>query len=357
MTQQSSLSTLPVSIAALIPYARNARTHSEEQVAQIAASLIEFGWTNPILIDGNRGVIAGHGRLMAARKVRDAGAIIPNWPDTDAVPTIELAHLTQAQRRAYIIADNQLATRAGWDAELLAVELDELRDLDFDLSVLGFEAADLNDLIGTPNIGPDPLAERAEAARTLADRFMIPPFSVFNAREGWWQARKKAWIALGIRSELGRGGGAATPPHPPTVTQNADGTLNYGGTAGQAQRFDRQRQPDSRGVSYGDAAGQPQPETGADVYQPLPSGPGSGGMVAGLLARNEKAKAAKAKKQSAAAVGGADMGRLAAHHVAGAELLPRQGGAAPGGSPRPAADYSPARGHKEARGAGNGRPL
>lgn len=142
---------VPRPIEALIPYARNARTHSDEQVAQLAASLREFGWTNPVLTDDEGGIIAGHGRVMAARKVLEAGATIPNWPDPSKVPTIALGHLTPAQRRAYVLADNRLALNADWDRDVLAVELDELRDAGFDLDLLGFERAELNDLIGTPN--------------------------------------------------------------------------------------------------------------------------------------------------------------------------------------------------------------
>ncbi len=97
---------------ALIPYARNARTHSEAQVALIAGSIREFGFNNPVLVDGENGIIAGHGRVLAARKLGLA-----------TVPVIELAHLTEAQKRAYILADNRLAEQAGWDRELLALEL------------------------------------------------------------------------------------------------------------------------------------------------------------------------------------------------------------------------------------------
>lgn len=125
------------SIEALIPYARNARTHSDAQVAQIAASIVEFGWTNPILVDGTSGVIAGHGRLLAARQLGLA-----------TVPIIELAHLTLAQKRAYILADNRLAENAGWDEELLALELAELRDADFDLDLIGFSEDELDELLG-----------------------------------------------------------------------------------------------------------------------------------------------------------------------------------------------------------------
>ena len=116
----------------LIPYARNSRTHSDEQVAQIAASIKEWGWTTPILIDEAGGIIAGHGRLLAARKLK-----------MEEVPTIEAAGWSDAQKRAYVIADNKLALNAGWDNELLALELAELADLDFDLDLTGFSLDEL----------------------------------------------------------------------------------------------------------------------------------------------------------------------------------------------------------------------
>ncbi len=221
----------PRPVEGLIPYARNSRTHTDEQVAQIAASIREFGWTNPVLLDGASGIIAGHGRVLAARKLGMA-----------EVPCIELSHLSEAQKKAYIIADNKLALNAGWDNELLALEFGELQELGFDLDLTGFDADELEALAGLDGGEGDDDAPGAAPAGSLADRFMCPPFSVLNAREGWWQERKRAWLAIGIKSELGRGGGAGTPPHPPTVTQNRDGTLNYSGTAGQDARFDRQRQ-------------------------------------------------------------------------------------------------------------------
>ena len=116
----------------LIPYARNSRTHSDAQVAQIAASVREFGWTNPVLVDGENGIIAGHGRVLAARKL-----------GMDEVPCIELAGLSDTQRRAYVIADNKLALNGGWDDELLALELGELNAADFDMALIGFDAAGL----------------------------------------------------------------------------------------------------------------------------------------------------------------------------------------------------------------------
>jgi DNA modification methylase len=121
---------------ALIPYARNARTHSEAQVALIAGSIREYGFTNPVLVDGANGIIAGHGRVMAARTL-----------GLPTVPVIELAHLTEAQKRAYILADNRLAEQAGWDRELLALEVGDLADLGLDLSALGFEAGEIDKLL------------------------------------------------------------------------------------------------------------------------------------------------------------------------------------------------------------------
>ena len=119
-------------LEALIPYARNSRTHSDAQVAQIAASIREFGFTNPVLVDKDGGIIAGHGRVMAARKL-----------GLKDVPCIALGHLTAAQRKAYIIADNKLALNAGWDEELLAVEFADLKDAGFDLELTGFAAGEL----------------------------------------------------------------------------------------------------------------------------------------------------------------------------------------------------------------------
>jgi len=126
-------------IADLIPYARNSRTHDEAQVAQIAASIREFGWTNPILLDGNNGIIAGHGRVLAAQKLGEI-----------EVPTIELGHMSDTQKRAYIIADNKLALNAGWDNEMLALEVADLKDAGYDLGLTGFSLQELDVLI-TPN--------------------------------------------------------------------------------------------------------------------------------------------------------------------------------------------------------------
>jgi ParB-like chromosome segregation protein Spo0J len=120
----------------LVPYQKNARTHSEEQIAQIAASIQEFGWTNPILVGPDYVVIAGHARLAAAKKLR-----------LKEVPVIVLGHLTQAQRRALVIADNQLTLNAGWDEDLLRVELRALQAEDFDLDLVGFGELQLAELL------------------------------------------------------------------------------------------------------------------------------------------------------------------------------------------------------------------
>ena len=172
----------------LIAYVNNARTHSDAQIDQLAASIKEFGFCNPVLIDSNSGIIAGHGRVQAAKKL-----------GLDTVPTIELSHLSDAQRKAYILADNRLAEKSGWDDELLRLELGALNDLGFDLGLIGFDDFDLS-------LGDDSGAggDENNDNPNLSDRFMIPPFSVLNAREGWWQNRKRAWLAIGIKSELGR---------------------------------------------------------------------------------------------------------------------------------------------------------
>lgn len=122
-------------ISELIPYARNSRTHSEAQVSKIASSIKEFGFLNPVITDGQKGIVAGHGRLMAAQKI-----------GMDEVPTIDASHLTEAQRRAYVIADNRLALDAGWDDEMLRIELGDLDAEGFDLSLTGFDLDEIASL-------------------------------------------------------------------------------------------------------------------------------------------------------------------------------------------------------------------
>ena len=139
-------------LADLIPYINNSRKHSDDQVSQIAASIKEFGWTNPILVDGDNGIIAGHGRIMAAKKL-----------GMTEVPVIELAHLSKEQRKALIIADNKLALNSDWDTNLLSIELADLQELGFDLNLTGFNADELANLL------------QPEQVDGLTDENEIPP--------------------------------------------------------------------------------------------------------------------------------------------------------------------------------------
>lgn len=151
-------------LADLIPYARNARTHSDAQVAQVAASIKEFGWTNPVLIDPDGGIIAGHGRVLAARKL-----------GMERVPCITLGHLTEAQRRAYVIADNKLALNAGWDENLLRAELLDLQEIGTDLALMGFGQAEL-----------DTLFEAQTSGNTDPDETPAPPVEPVSRTGDVW---------------------------------------------------------------------------------------------------------------------------------------------------------------------------
>lgn len=139
----------------LIPYARNSRTHNDAQIAQIAASIKEFGWTNPVLLDGTNGIIAGHGRVMAAQKLGET-----------EVPTIELSHMDENQKRAYIIADNKLALNAGWDNEMLALEIADLKDAGYDLGLTGFDLDEIAALNGDIDVEED-FKEPIDESRNL----------------------------------------------------------------------------------------------------------------------------------------------------------------------------------------------
>lgn len=251
-------------IADITPAARNPRTHSAEQVAQIAAAMREWGWTIPVLVDEQGTLIAGHGRLLAAQRL-----------GYDEAPVMVAHGWTDAQKRAYVIADNKLALNAGWDADLLGIDLAELSADGYALELLGFDAAELKEWM------PDADADASGAAGdvpkgNLAERFMVSPFSVLNAREGWWQGRKRAWIALGIRSELGR-----------------DDAMIFQGDAQQRLR-DMQRQ----GKTPAPESDAPE-QTGTSVFDPVlceiayrwfspPTGtvldPFAGGSVRGIVA-------------------------------------------------------------------------
>lgn len=144
------------SIDELIPYCNNSRTHDESQILQIASSIKEFGFTNPVLIDEDNGIIAGHGRVLAARKL-----------GINKVPSIKLSHLTDIQKKAYIIADNKIALNAGWDEELLKNEVEQLIANDFDIDLIGFSDEEIDSLLG----------EKEEAKHGLTDEDYVPEVS------------------------------------------------------------------------------------------------------------------------------------------------------------------------------------
>lgn len=142
----------PIPTADLIPYARNSRTHSDAQVAKIASSIREFGFINPVVTDGKNGIVAGHGRVLAASKL-----------GLREVPCVEASHLTEAQKRAYVIADNRMALDAGWDIDLLKIELKDLDAEKFDLTLTGFEIGELTTLFDEPNMAePDSSAKEID---------------------------------------------------------------------------------------------------------------------------------------------------------------------------------------------------
>lgn len=158
MTKQNFPAYKPASVSALIPYARNARTHSDAQIDKIAASIQEFGFLNPVIVDGENGIIAGHGRVMAAKKL-----------GMTEVPTVEADHLTDTQRRAYILADNRLALDAGWGEDLLAGEIGSLQDEGFDIGLTGFADDEVDKLTDDD----DGLAVHQIDTATVSDRFWI----------------------------------------------------------------------------------------------------------------------------------------------------------------------------------------
>lgn len=189
----------------LVPYARNARTHSADQVAQIAASIAEFGFVNPILVDSRDGIVAGHGRLLAARKLGLA-----------EVPVIVLDHLSETQRRAYVLADNRLALNAGWDDEMLAAELAEIEGDGFDLGLIGFNEQELAALLAEPDEGQAEPGEEevplppAKAVTQSGDLWLVGPHRVLCG-----DCRDQAAVA----KLLGGGQANVVITSPPYATQ------------------------------------------------------------------------------------------------------------------------------------------
>lgn len=188
-----------VPIGDVLAYAKNARLHSDAQVDLVAKSITEFGFVNPCLVDKDGVLIAGHCRILSAAKL-----------GMKTVPVIRLGYLTEDQARALRLADNALPAQATWDVELIQAEIASLRLVGFDIPLLGFSDVQLQEwgLAADGSVGDGPRQQTGTGS--LSEKFGVPPFSVLNAREGWWQDRKRAWIAIGIQSELGRGGTAST---------------------------------------------------------------------------------------------------------------------------------------------------
>lgn len=194
-----------VAVGDLKPFDRNARDHPEAQIALLARVITDSGFTAPLVIDEDGSIIAGHGRLLAALRL-----------DMEAVPCVRVRGLSPDQVRALRLSDNQISLLSNWDHDLLTTELSDLGRSGFDLTLTGFDSLDFGLGLGDLNLGlpsggsgtEDTGAETVSGAGSLADRFGIPPFTVLNAREGWWQDRKRAWIGIGIKSELGRGEGS-----------------------------------------------------------------------------------------------------------------------------------------------------
>jgi hypothetical protein len=206
----------------LIMYAKNSKLHPPEQIQQIANSITEFGFLDPIAIDENGEILEGHGRYLAAVEILNL----------KSVPTFQVLGLTEEQKIAYRVAHNKLTMNTDFDPDLLKIDMDFLNEMSFDLTLTGFDSEDLssylslenteyqekevvvdkgrelssNDKDGSANDNDkDKDTENESGKKTLADKFIVPPFSVLDARQGYWQKRKREWLALGIQSELGRG--------------------------------------------------------------------------------------------------------------------------------------------------------
>lgn len=173
------------------PYPGNPRKISEAAIEKVAASIAEYGFRQPIVTDDEGVIVVGHTRWQGAKRLGLA-----------KVPVHVATDLSADQIRAYRLADNRVGEESDWLESALGAELLALDEAGFDLALTGFDETELAELLGGDNAeGPGGGA----GSGSLAERFLIPPFSVLNAREGWWQERKRAWISLGIKSELGRG--------------------------------------------------------------------------------------------------------------------------------------------------------
>lgn len=181
----------------VIPYANNPRNNDGEAVDRVASSIKEFGFNVPLVLDKENVIICGHTRYKAAKKLK-----------LDDVPCIHAEHLTPAQIKAYRIADNKVSEYASWNDELLAIEFEALKELDFDfnLDLTGFECDEIDNLLNV-DVSADDLGENLNEKReTLAEKFIVPPFSILDTRQGYWQSRKNTWKTI-IKSDVGRDGG------------------------------------------------------------------------------------------------------------------------------------------------------
>ena len=280
-----------------ILYARNPRKN-DAVIDRMISSIQEFGFQTPILAQSNGTVIDGHLRLKAARKM-----------GLTEIPVVLADGLTEVQVKAFRLLANRSVQWADWDMELLALEFDDLKAEGFDLDLTGFDADELAgiDLNGEPGTEGEP----GEPRQTMADRFGIPPFSVLNAREGWWQSRKQAWIAMGLQSELGRGMENTNMAHPETTS-----TIDF---------YAQKRKIES------DLGRELTKDEAAQIIEDR------GGL------KNQRAF-------NKSRTGGVDMDKPGNQRKR-AELLP-QPNATPGGSLMPAMNYS-----AKQRGDGRGRPL
>jgi DNA modification methylase len=240
MTQPTLLPQL-VEVASLKAYGANARTHSDAQIDQIKEAFRSFGFIGVLAYD-EQGLAAGHGRQIALLEMWEAGETVMGpgkrepLPDGMA-PGVDITGLSPEERRAFIIADNKLALNAGWNEDLLRQELGALNALEFDMSPVGFDASELERLFA------DPVSDSTSPKKggSMAAEFLIPPFTVLNAREGWWQERKRQWIGLGIQSEVGRG---------ENLLKMSDTMLEPDPTKRAAMQAERERRDDQGESTY-----------------------------------------------------------------------------------------------------------
>lgn len=327
MADPITLSAVASDLSTWQPDPNNSRTHDQTQLDYVDRLMGEFGWTVPALVDVSAGhrIVAGHGRRLAAQQRYARGDTIhlPPGPPRGDQPggaqlpvghglMIDCSGWSEAQRAAYVIADNQSAAMAGWDADALWKSMQEIAGLGYDVTMTGFpDVASLDELLaGLP--GGKSTRPPADLGK-LAEAFGVPPFSVLNGRDGWWRDRKRAWLARGIQSELGRGDTPGSSLMPTKGMPNARGgqqagALKTGRRVGAATSYQSQDSLNAimgqrKGLGATPASlgnsGDPAMATGTSVFDPVltelayrwfcpPGGlvldPFAGGSVRGLVA-------------------------------------------------------------------------